>query len=186
MGKNGKKSQQGKFSDHIIIGTVLVVTSLVYIGFALTSKEDSSTHNHSHPETETPTEMAAFLENLPSDFEALVSMGNALMDKGEYSLALECYSRALEQNPDDTDVRTDLGTCRHALGDNKAAIADFMKVLEINPAHEIAKFNLGIVYLSLEDSARAFDWWQKLLNENPSEELKLRLESIMNEVRQGS
>ncbi len=171
-------------SDHVIIVAILLVAAVVYLVFSLASDDKVTAEGTSLAANQpSEAEMSSFLKNLPTEFEPLVSMGNALMDNGRYHLAVECYSRALEINPEDTDVRTDLGTCRHALGQNEQAIDDFMKVLEIKPAHQIARFNLGIVYLTLGDTTRTLEWWQKLLDENPGEEMESRLRSLLDQIR---
>ncbi len=174
-------------NNHIIPLVVFVLVAAGYVGFSkLTASEEiesvpAETQSHGMP----PIEKDQFVANLPAEYDALISMGNALMDRGQYDLAVECYQRALEQQPEAVDVRVDLGTCQHALGQNELAIANFKMALEHRPDHQIAKFNLGIVYFTLGDKAQAVEWWNRLLAENPSEELKQRTEELIRQAQEG-
>lgn len=178
--------------DHYVIWAVLAAAAVVFI--ALTTlggkKQGPSgdgadqTQDHGTEPIGAPmgkVNMEAFLKNLPTDYAAVVTMGNALMDQGHYDLAVECYTRALQQKPDEADVRVDLGACQHFLGQNDAAIASFTEALKINPQHGIAKLNMGIACASTGDTLKAIDWWQKLLSENPPEELKKRTEMFLSQ-----
>ena len=162
---------------------VLVVAAVAYLVYDSSQNKDASVAD---PHAQIPggstasmPDMASFVASLPTDFEALVTMGNALMDQGNYAMAVECYSRAVEKRPNSPDVLTDLGACRHALGMDMEAIADFEKTLEYQPNHIVAKFNLGIVYSNRGDTAMAYQWWRKILAENPPAELKARIEELM-------
>jgi len=167
--------------DHLIVVGVLVIAAFVYLGYeAITPAGPPSGSDAEARSTEMyPPDMETFVENLPAEFESLVSMGNALMDQKKYVLAMECYSRALAQRPNDADVQVDMGTCQHALGKNEEAIASFTEALKNQPDHKIAKFNLGIVNYSLGDTAQAAQWWNRLLAENPPEDLKARTEAML-------
>jgi len=181
---DSRSRRQNKLRDQIIVVAILAAVALVYVAYSAIIPD--------HVATEQPAsggnwggqqpDMQNFLENLPTDFAALVSMGNALMDDSRYELAVQCYTRALEQQPTDPDVRIDLGACQHALGQNEKAIENFMNALEHQPDHKIAKFNLGIVYSGLGDTAQALAWWNKLLAENPPPELKSRVETLVRQA----
>jgi len=182
-----KQSFAVHLNNHIVSLVVFVLVALAYVGYnqLIAGKgpatEQPETQSHGMP----PIEQDQFLASLPDDYGELVSMGNALMDRGQYGLAVECYRRALERQPEATDVRVDLGTCQHALGQNEAAIANFKAALEHRPDHQIAKFNLGIVYFTLGDTTQAIEWWNRLLDENPSEDLRRRTEELIGKAREG-
>jgi cytochrome c-type biogenesis protein CcmH/NrfG len=172
-------------SDHYFILAILALVVIGYFGYQAlkpreTSKVEAPTQNTSGAMSR---DMDSFLKNLPTDFSSLVSMGNALMDRGEYELAAVCYEKALDQEPENTDVLVDLGTCQHSLGMNEEALGYFKKALEIDPAHQVAKFNLGIVYYTLGDYQKAADSWNRLLKENPPQDLKERTEKLLGQVQ---
>lgn len=170
-------------NDHFIIIVILVLTAAAYMIYQSLDRS-RATADDSNPQMPSAgysdmTDRSDFAANLPTEYEPLVTMGNALMDQGDFALAVECYVKALEQRPDDPDVLTDLGACRHALGQNTEAIAAFEKALAADPSHIVAKFNLGIVFANLGDTARARQWWEKLLDENPPEDLRDRVELLL-------
>jgi cytochrome c-type biogenesis protein CcmH/NrfG len=171
--------------DHYIILAVLAVVVIAYFGYqALTPRASTPPQAPAQSSSSAMSrDMDSFLKNLPTDFSSLVSMGNALMDRGEYELAAVCYEKALDQEPENTDVLVDLGTCQHSLGMNEEALGYFKKALEIDPAHQVAKFNLGIVYYTLGDYQKAADSWNRLLKENPPQDLKERTEKLLGQVQ---
>jgi len=180
----GPPSMKANRRDHFIVLGLLAAVAVVYIGYRLLAPPPATPERRSSPAAAN-RDLDAFLEKLPEDFESLVSMGNSLMDRGQYQLAAECYTRALEKRPGAVDVRVDLGTCQHSLNMNDKALANFQKALEDQPDHHVAKFNLGIVYYTLGEEDVAVEWWQKLLDENPPEDLQDRTRELIDQV-QGS
>ena len=132
-----------------------------------------------------PVEMEQFLESLPTEYGSLVSMGNALMDQGQYQMAAACYRRALEQDSSSADVWVDLGTCEHALGHNEQAIGNFKKALALDPHHQIARFNLGIVYYTLGDAAQAVEYWKGLLSDSLEPDMRQHIEELIHQAQGG-
>jgi tetratricopeptide (TPR) repeat protein len=186
----------GGLRDHYILWGVLVAAAAIFIVMSLVKgdKKEASSETQMPPSMPAdqsggtmqtkPISKEAFIKNLPPDYDALISMGNALMDQGHYELAVECYNRGLQQKPHEVDVRVDLGACMHFLGKNQEAIDNFKKALEDNPRHQVAKLNLGVAYMSMGDSAQAGSWWRQLLSENPPEELKTRTETFLKQLGQ--
>lgn len=172
-------------NDHLIMIAILVAAAAVFTGYQLLSSDSQPVPQSAQGGMPMggQMDMAGFEEQLPEDFASLVSMGNALMDQGQYEMAIICYKRSLDQSPEAADVMVDLATCQHAVGRNEIAIETFNKALEINPEHQIAKFNLGIVYYTLGDDEKANLWWNTLLAENPPQELKLRTQELMQKLQ---
>jgi tetratricopeptide (TPR) repeat protein len=181
----GDHRGRSSLKNHVLILTVLVAAGGIFLAAQMISPEADARPELTPAETalmggQKPTmDMDAFIASLPKDFESLVSMGNALMDQGHYAMAVECYTRALDQHPDDANVIVDLGACQHALGKNQEAVASFMKGLSIDPAHKIAKYNLGIVYWGLGDTAQARGWWEMFVKESPPSEMRSQVESLL-------
>jgi cytochrome c-type biogenesis protein CcmH/NrfG len=170
--------------DHLLVLGLLAIVAVIYIGYRLVNPDEAAemaahqAAQQQQPHGMPQMDVAAFRDQMPTDYPSLVSMGNELMDRGQFALAVECYSRALEIKPTEPDVMVDMGTCQHNLGLNRDAIINFQRALQLEPAHQIAKFNLGIVYLTLEEPDKAVEWWDKLLAENPTGELKERTEML--------
>ncbi|HKX84363.1 MAG TPA: tetratricopeptide repeat protein [Pyrinomonadaceae bacterium] len=81
----------------------------------------------------------------PSDYDAMVGLGNALFDRGylrkdnaAFESSRQIYIKALEQKPTDKDVRTDLGLTYFLQQppDYPAAIKTFKQNLDADPKHE--------------------------------------------------
>lgn len=183
------RDKKRSLKNHVFIVAVLAVAAAIYLTAQMISPAAKAKPEAPPPEAEmyggqqpSGMDMNAFIAGLPKEFEALVSMGNALMDQGRYAMAVECYTRALVQHPDDANVLVDLGACQHGLGQNQEAIATFMKGLSIDPAHKIAKYNLGIVYWGLGDTAQARNWWEKFVKESPPSEMKSQVESLLQQL----
>ncbi len=185
----GQKAGQVKESrgDHYIILGILAAVVLIYVGYLAFSPDETTQQSIPQAQQQParmPVDIETFVENLPEEFSSLVSMGNALMDQGQFELAIECYSRAVEQKPEDTDVRVDLGTCQHSIGQSLEAVENFKKTLEYDPHHTVAKFNLGIVYYALQDDNQAVEWLTKLLSENPPQDMKDRAQQLIKQIKE--
>ncbi len=183
----GKRGVGRVLSDHIIVIAILALVALAYIGYGTVIADHPQAVSKTEPPKQgmPPIEMDQFLSSLPTDFSSLVSMGNALMDRGQYQFATVCYERALEQDSSATDVWVDLGTCEHAQGHNEAAIGDFKNALALNPHHQIARFNLGIVYYTLGDDSLAVQWWQSLLADSLEPDMRQHLEELIHQAQGG-
>ena len=182
----------GRYSakDQVIIIVILLAAAALYMiwhwmGPRQSAPSIPAPERAENAGTSPPADMATFIASLPKEFEPLVSMGNGLMDQGQFALAVECYRRALQIRPQAADVLVDLGACQHALGQFQEAIANFKKGLEYDPAHKIAKFNLGITYADLGDSAQARQWWQQLVDEGAPDQLRYRVGSLLQVMPSG-
>ena len=123
----------------------------------------------------------------PSNFEALVKLGNLYYDARQYPDAIGLYERALKIRPEVADVRTDLGTAYWYTGDSDKAIAEFQKSLKINPNHPGTLFNLGIVrWQGKMDPSGAVEAWQDLLKRNPNYPQKQQIEELIAKAKQHS
>ena len=181
--QNGSARSAGRgVNSHFVIIVVLVVAAVALLFYQSSMDEKAiagDPHSGGSASMGYDNNLTDFVSSLPSDYKALVSMGNALMDQGNFAMAVECYVRAVEKQPNSPDVLTDLGACRHALGNDAEAIAAFEQALGYNPEHTVAKFNMGIVYLNRGDSTEAYKWWGRLLEGNPPPELRERIQSLM-------
>ncbi len=107
------------------------------------------------------------ISQLPKGYDSLIQNGNHFMDNQVFSLAIECYNRALAIKSNDPNVITDLGACYHTMGDNQKAIESFEKAISVSPDHPVAHFNLGIVYRGMDNTEKAKYYWKKYLELDP-------------------
>ncbi len=174
-----------KARDHIVVIAIIAVASVGYLGYSAMADKSAPGQQGRRPapQQQPARDVTAFVENLPDDYTAVVNMANALMDRGDYQLAVATYRKAVELDASSPNVWADLGACLHAVGNNEEAVASFEKALELDPHHHIAKFNMGIVYYTLGDDARARQWWEQLLSENPPADMKARVLQLLENVK---
>ena len=124
--------------------------------------------------------LQSVLKNDPKNLNALVHLGNAYFDSGQFDQAIETYSKALEIDPNNADVRTDLGIMYRRKGEFDRAIAEFKKAAEIDPRHANSRYNLGIVLLHDKgDIKGAIKAWEDYLKLQPTGP---RAENIRNQM----
>jgi tetratricopeptide (TPR) repeat protein len=105
----------------------------------------------------------------PYNLAALIALGNAYYDAGQWKPAIQYYEKALQLNPRIADVIIDMGTCFRNLGMPDRAITQYQKALAIEPTHQNALFNLGVVYgYDRKDYAKAITYWEQLLHVAPT------------------
>jgi len=124
--------------------------------------------------------LQSVLKDDPKNLKALIQLGNAYFDSGQFDRAVAAYSKALEIDPNNADVRTDLGTMYRRKGDYDRAIAEFKKAAEIDPKHVNSRYNLGIVLLHDKgDIKGAIKAWEDYLKVQPTGP---RAENIRNQM----
>ncbi len=167
-GQAGRKTGR---RDLLIVAGILLVVTAGYFTFkkpaSVQFRPDAERESQGDAPTPDMTDAMRLLENLPPDYNSLVSLGNEFMDKRSYPTAAECYKRALALEGDSLDVRVDYGACLHGMGLPLRAIEEFRRVIDRNPSHAIANFNLGIVYYDLNETDSARVYWRKYLAIEP-------------------
>ena len=113
-------------------------------------------------------EYQGILADDPHNMAAIIALGNAYFDAGQWKQAIRNYEQALLLDPSNADVITDMGTCYRNLGMPDRAIAEYERALKSEPAHQNALFNLGVVYgYDRKDYASAIRYWEQLLHVSP-------------------
>jgi tetratricopeptide (TPR) repeat protein len=114
-------------------------------------------------------EYRAILSEDPNNFSALVAMGNAYFDSGQWKNAITMYEHALRLDPRNADVRTDMGTAYRNLNMPDRALAEYRIALEHEPAHLNARYNMGVVLAHDKKNYRAaIQIWEELLKQAPN------------------
>lgn len=104
-----------------------------------------------------------------NNFSALVALGNAYFDSGNWKKAITMYEHALLIDPRDADVRADMGTAYRNLGLSDRALAEYRLALKHEPGHLDARYNMGIVYAyDKKDYRAAIRIWQDILKAAPN------------------
>ena len=85
--------------------------------------------------------LRAYVEENPTDLDALRSLANMNYDIANWQRAAELYERLLDQKADDVDAMTDLGACYRNLGRFDDALRLFRQAREQKPSHWQARYN---------------------------------------------
>ncbi len=114
-------------------------------------------------------EYRTILAEDPKNLAAIIALGNAYYDSGQWRDAIRMYERALALDPRNADVITDLGTAYRNLGMPEKARDAYRRALGFEPGHVNARYNLGVVYAyDFKDYARAIYYWEDLLRVAPN------------------
>jgi tetratricopeptide (TPR) repeat protein len=104
----------------------------------------------------------------PHNLAAVIALGNAYYDSGQWKEAITLYDRALRIDPRNADVRADMGTSYRNIGMSDRALAEYRKALEYEPGHLNSRYNIGVVYAyDKKDYAAAVHVWENLLQLSP-------------------
>jgi tetratricopeptide (TPR) repeat protein len=105
----------------------------------------------------------------PNNLAALIGLGNAYFDSGQWKPAATMYEHALLLDPQNADVRTDMGTAYRNIGMPDRALAEYRTALESEPGHVSARYNMGIVLAhDKKDYRAAIRIWDELLKIAPN------------------
>lgn len=120
------------------------------------------------------------LKQDPKNLNALIGLGNLMMDLSRYPAAIDAYSKALEISPENVNVRTDMGTCYRRTGQPDKAVEAYRKSLTYQSEHAQTLVNLGVVLANdLGDYDGALEAWEKFLKVAPGHRMA---EGIRQEV----
>jgi tetratricopeptide (TPR) repeat protein len=151
-------------------------------GQAAKTEEARAPHYHGLVE-----EYQAILVQDPRNLAALVALGNAYFDSGEWKKAISTYEQALLIEPRNADVRTDMGTSYRQTGMPDRALAEYRLALQYEPAHLNARYNMGIVLAYDKKNYRAaIRIWEDLLKLAPNFPHADRIRSNIASLKQGT
>lgn len=99
--------------------------------------------------------------------KALVFLGNASFNKGEYDQAIAYYRDILIQKPDVAGVYNNIGTAYLRQNKFKQALKNFEKALQLDKKLAEAYFNIGEVYFRMSKFYKAVKYYKKVIEINP-------------------
>jgi len=121
----------------------------------------------------------------PSDYDALVKLGDLYYDGQQFQNAIQYYGRALAIHPENPDVRTDMGTAYWYTGNADRALVELEASLKYRPGHPQTLLNLGwIKWQGKADPKGAVEAWQKLLKTNPDYSQKEQVEQYIAKAKE--
>lgn len=114
-------------------------------------------------------EYKTLLAEDPNNLAAIIAIGNAYFDSGQWKKAITYYEHALRIDPRNADVRTDMGTSYRNQGMSERALAEYRMALKHEPGHLNARYNTGVVYAyDKKDYVTAVHVWEELLRLSPN------------------
>jgi len=105
---------------------------------------------------------------IPPDYEALVSLANALSIKGEKTKAISLFLQALRVNPDGHDAFYRLGAVYLETGRVDDAIGAYRKALYLNKDNPLYHGGLGNAYFAAGKMAEAAMEYERVLCVQPN------------------
>lgn len=177
---------KGKNLNYLIVGVLFGFVAGLFVSYAIFYQKETSLADRPVPQggaqqMQQPPEhvnifeeiekLKALLVDNPSDYPALVRLGNLYFDAVKYDQAMEYYSKAVEIRDDDPNVITDLGICYRYTENPQKAMEFFEKANAIDPSHWQSLYNVVIVATN------------DLLDVKVAEEALSRLEKIRNDPK---
>jgi tetratricopeptide (TPR) repeat protein len=114
------------------------------------------------------------LKYSPDDTPALVGLGRALADEGDFDEAMNLYRRAIRQTPDSVDAHLGLGNACLAEHDLNEAAEQFQKVIQLDPLEGEAHNLLGCTFALLNQFDRAIAEFRATLAIDPGSAMAKR------------
>ncbi|MBR1942317.1 tetratricopeptide repeat protein [bacterium] len=104
-----------------------------------------------------------------NNYDIRLSLGDALMAKGDVENAIRAYCEAINREPENFRAYSKAG---FALWENdmiEEAMVSYHKAIDLNPNFDIAQNNLGVIYLDgLGCASDALPFFEKAIEVNPS------------------
>ena len=114
-------------------------------------------------------EYRTILAEDPNNLAAIIGLGNAYYDSGQWKKAIMMYEHALLIDPRNADVHTDMGTSYRNLGMPERALAEYRTALRLEPGHLNARYHMGSIYAhEKKDYRAAIRAWEELLKLAPN------------------
>ena len=98
----------------------------------------------------------------------LNSVGLTKLRQGQYELAIQDFSQAIERNPNYAEAFNNRGDAYHLKGDNTRALQDFNQAIRLDPSLAEAFFHRGTVYTAQGSHERAIADFDRAIKLNPN------------------
>ena len=87
----------------------------------------------------------------------LREVGGCCFHAGEYSKAVDCFSKALALDSKDIELLSDIATCYARLGQYEASLLGYQEALRISPGHTTVLNNLKVLRRLVEKQAETIE-----------------------------
>jgi TolB-like protein/Flp pilus assembly protein TadD len=120
----------------------------------------------------------------PSAWNARWILGQAYLQKKEYSKAIEAFRRASEdKGAEESAVLALLGSAYAAAGERDEALKILKQLLERPRDIQLHAYQVAVLYVALDDRNRAFEWLEKSLEQRSEDVLFLQNDPLLDALR---
>lgn len=100
------------------------------------------------------------------DADNFFAQAQGMVDSGEYVMAIDLYSKAIERNPVSFDYFNYRGIAYFSLGEYYRAISDFYRATDLDPDNHLGLYNAAYTIYTLGDNESALEVVDKLISVN--------------------
>ena len=111
------------------------------------------------------TNNVAEIHNAP----AWNKIGKNAHDAGNYTFAIEAFTKSIKLNPLDAYIYFCRGEAYCKLNKSRQAIKDYNKSIKINPDDAVVYFALGIIYRKIGKNNKAIENFSKTIETLPAD-----------------
>jgi len=94
------------------------------------------------------------------------NQGVEYFEKGQFDLALECYTQAIKENPKYVVAYSNRGFIYHQLKLYKQAIRNYEQAIKLNPKFIVAYYNRASIYIELKQYEQALKDYDQAIKLN--------------------
>lgn len=161
MGQYPKKISPAVAWSVLIGYTAVLIASGVIIGETFFWKVKYNTKNK-----QAMVLASERLSKNPNDIEAIIGMGWAYYQNGQFNEAMAQYSKALKKNKDHMGVRLNMGLTYLQMGKLDLAAENFNIVLAADNKNVVALMNLAVVHKEKKNYDKAVELLQRAYKYN--------------------
>ncbi|MBE9094356.1 tetratricopeptide repeat protein [Tychonema sp. LEGE 07203] len=96
------------------------------------------------------------------------TLGNTLLELGQFDRAISCYRRAIQLQPSYADAYHNLGEVLSVMGQCEEAIAAYRQAIDLNPNFDAPHYGLGKALASLDRREEAIACYRRAIELNPN------------------
>lgn len=113
-----------------------------------------------------------------AEVNRLMDAGNAAMSQGNLPVAIDAFTKVIQEAPDFAEGWNRRATARFWFGDYEGSRSDVAKTLALEPRHFGALSGLGMINAAEDKGEAAIEAWQKALEVNPN------MSSVQNSIEE--
>jgi cytochrome c-type biogenesis protein CcmF len=128
--------------------------------------------------------VAALMQKIsadPKDEKSFVSLGDLYFGAGDYTNAIDFFTKAVAIKPKDDYAWTGIGAAAFNSGNQEQARDAFLKAIAINPKNDSGHYGLGLAYLALGDADKAKAEWETVVKVAPGSDAAKAAQNMLDQ-----